>query len=149
MATAINETTPTNLADAAEQIGVALQAALGAKLERKHMDPLRQALTHLFEAATEAGGQQLEIERLGRYVERLEAKNSELTRRLELLIPWSERLLQTLAPALDAVTDAFNKAAQLKSAAAPPRTDHIRRGEVSDETLAGVREAPDMAHQGD
>jgi len=142
MATAINAETPETLADAAEQIGVALQAALGAKLEPKHMAPLRRAMTLVFDAAKESGRQLREIDRLT-------AENRELTQRLALLVPWSEQLLATLAPALDVVSDAFHKAAQLKSAAAPRPSDHIRRGHVSLETLAAVREAPDMAHQGD
>lgn len=146
MATAINTTTSPSLSDAAVALGKALQVAIGAK-DAPLANLLRDALSHLLDAAAEAGGQQLEIDRLTRYTERLEQKNTELAQRLIAIEPFAERMLAELAPALDAVTEAFNRAAQLKSALAGGRQpDRINRGQLSDETLSAVLAAPGMAH---
>lgn len=150
MATLIQDTSPT-LAEAAEAIGDALKRALGVGLPPAYLDVLRGALQHVIHATDEMRGLQLEVERLTRYTGRLETTNSTLVEQHAKLSAYAEQLVRELAPGLDVVVTAFNRAAQLKSAAAPSRLplDITRRGHVSEETVAAVREAPGMAHQGD
>jgi hypothetical protein len=126
----------------------ALQSALRANLSAAHTEPLHAALELVRLVDADAAGAQLERDRLTRYAERLEQANSVLTGRLASLQEYAEKLGQALAPALDAVTDSYHRAAQLKSASGQPiaLNDFTKRGRVTEATLAAVREAPDMAH---
>lgn len=141
MATAIHESSAT-LGDAAEAIGQALQYALTAPLPSAQTDTLRRALAAVIQAAKEAGDSSRENERLQRYATRVEEKNSALMTRLANLQRQSEQLLQSLAPALDVVSTAFNRASQYRLATTTNEP-------LSDETLAAILASPGMAHTGD
>lgn len=141
MATTVHESSA-SLGDAAEAIGQALQYALTAKLPATQADTLRRALASVIDAAKEAGDCARENQRLTRYATRVEERNSSLMARLANLQRQSEQLLQSLAPALDVVNSAFNRAAQFRAAT----TSNVQ---LSDETLAAILAAPGMAHTGD
>lgn len=149
-AAAIPTEAPECVKEAAVLIGQLLQEALTAGAPTERLNRIRAALQCTLTTAAELGKVQREVAVLTRYTEKLEAANSRLTQRMSKAHAEREQFVRDLVPALDLITNVFNRAREQRDSLAPSSTPYNPPPVcVLATSIDGYREAPVEAHEGD
>jgi hypothetical protein len=116
------------LQDASEALGRALLRA-HAMGQDELTAPMRQAMSHIIDAAREQGATETKLQRANKQNDRVLEANLALSRRLMAAQMASENLVRDLAPALEQITTTFQRAITHQAALVKaPRTTHVPTG---------------------